>query len=156
MKIEEVDLVSLRDILRPAQSNIRPVFSIQEVEQMEREVVSVLKFKLLPDTLYFWFDLAVMLWDVFVSHEALHSGYHVFKPKEVHRDPNKYKPEENGFQLSIANRYRVGVQALDLMSLDFEIHEFSRPKLVLATLALIHMQDSKLLTLYPHYSVLQL
>lgn len=42
------------------------------------------------------------------------------------------------------------------MSLDFEIHEFLRPNLVIAILALIHMQDSKLLTLYPHFSVLQL
>lgn len=41
---------------------------------MEREVVSVLKFKLLPDTLYFWFELAVKLWDVFVYQEARHYG----------------------------------------------------------------------------------
>jgi len=65
MKIEEVDLVSLRDILRPP-PNCPPDFSISQVEQMEREVISVLKFKLLPDTLFFWFDLAVQLWDVFV------------------------------------------------------------------------------------------
>lgn len=42
---------------------------------MERDVVSVLKFKLLPDTLYFWFDLAVGLWDIFVRREAAHLGY---------------------------------------------------------------------------------
>ena len=65
MKIEEVDLVSLRDILRPP-PNCPPDLSISQVEQMEREVISVLKFKLLPDTLFFWFDLAVQLWDVFV------------------------------------------------------------------------------------------
>ena len=40
--------------------------------------------------------------------------------------------------------YRVAVQALDLMSLDFEIHEFSRPRLTLAILALIHLRESGL------------
>ena len=128
---------------------MRPVYSIEEVEQMEREVVSVLKFKLLPDTLYFWFDLAVKLWDVFVVHEAAHFGFkaenyglQVFKPQDASRvDLNKYEPQINQFQLSVPNRYRVAVQALDLMSLDFEIHEFSRPTLILALLALVHMQD---------------
>ena len=80
MKIEEIDLVSLRDILRPMQANTRPVFQVHEVEQMERDVVQVLKFKLLPDTLYFWFDLAVQLWDIYVCREAAHLGYQVFKP----------------------------------------------------------------------------
>lgn len=80
MKIEEIDLVSLRDILRPMQANTRPVFQVHEVEKMERDVVQVLKFKLLPDTLYFWFDLAVQLWDIYVSREAAHLGYQVFKP----------------------------------------------------------------------------
>ena len=80
MKIEEIDLVSLRDILRPMQANTRPVFKVEDIEQMEREVVSVLKFKLLPDTLFFWFDFAVRLWDIFVTHEASHLGYQVFKP----------------------------------------------------------------------------
>ena len=123
---------------------------------MEREVVSVLKFKLLPDTLYFWFELAVKLWDVFVYQEARHYGCQVFKPQEVRKNFNSYNPQTNRFQLGVPNLYRLGAQALDLMSLDFEIHEFSRPTLVIAVLALIHMQNSKLLTLYPHYSVLQL
>lgn len=61
------------------------------------------------------------------------------------------------FQLgSNENRYRVGIQALDLMSLDFELNEFLRPNLVLAMLALLHMQETKLLAPYPHYNTLQL
>lgn len=75
MKIEEVDLVSLRDILRPMQPNTSPIFQATDIEQMEREVVSVLKFKLLPDTLYFWFDYAVKLWDLYVTHETAHLGF---------------------------------------------------------------------------------
>ena len=33
---------------------------------MEKEVITVLRFKLTPDTLYFWLDLGVQLWDQFV------------------------------------------------------------------------------------------
>jgi hypothetical protein len=47
---------------------------------MEREVLSVLKFKLLPDTLFFWFDLAVQLWDLFVHLEGFNIGCGLFKP----------------------------------------------------------------------------
>ena len=66
MKVEEVDLTSLRDLLKVHQ-NLPPDFTIHQVESMEREVIKVLKFKLVPDTLYFWFELAVQLWDVFVA-----------------------------------------------------------------------------------------
>ena len=34
---------------------------------MERIVVSILNFKLLPDTLYFWFEIVVKLWDMFIQ-----------------------------------------------------------------------------------------
>jgi len=37
---------------------------------MEREVLEVLNFKLMPDTLYFWLDLSVKLWDLYVSREG--------------------------------------------------------------------------------------
>lgn len=61
---------------------------------MERDVVSVLKFKLLPDTLYFWFDLVVGLWDIYVRREAAHLGYEVFKPQEREdlKNFNRYEP----------------------------------------------------------------
>ncbi len=65
MKIEEVDLVSLRDMLT-ANRDKPQIFSNNLVAQMERQVVSVLKFKLIPDTLYFWFDLGTRLWDLFI------------------------------------------------------------------------------------------
>ncbi len=58
MKMEEVDLVSMRDMLTASRSSPQ-IFPNSHVERMEREVVSVLKFKLIPDTLYFWFDLGI-------------------------------------------------------------------------------------------------
>ena len=36
---------------------------------METEVVTVLQFKLLPDTLFFWLDLDLRLWDLFVEEQ---------------------------------------------------------------------------------------
>lgn len=37
---------------------------------MEREVLTVLKFKLLPDTLNFWLDLGMRLWDLYVDYDT--------------------------------------------------------------------------------------
>lgn len=116
MKMEEVDLVSLRDMLT-ANRNQPQIFSNDSVAQMEREVVSVLEFKLIPDTLYFWFDLAVQLWDLFLRVDLPHVGYHLFKPSPQLLDLNRYEPHINAFQLSRPNPYRVAVQALDLMSM---------------------------------------
>lgn len=50
------------------------MFSVGDVERFEREVVTVLKFKLMLDTLYFWLDLAVKLWDVFMENEGSYLG----------------------------------------------------------------------------------
>ena len=66
---------------------------------MEREVVSCLKFKLMPDTLYFWFDLSVKLWDLYVSQEGAWLGYRLYKPQEVSKDLNKYEPGLHEFRL---------------------------------------------------------
>lgn len=151
MKVEEVDLVSLRDILRPpANAHIDDVVTSQQVEAMERQVVTALNFKLLPDTLYFWFDLGVQLWDLFVGQEAANFGCRLFKPQEVVKDLSKYEPLKNCFQLGSYNRYRVAVQALDLMSLHYAIHKFSRPSLILALLALVYMREVGLIAPTPY------
>ena len=55
---------------------------------MEREVIRLLNFKLLPDTLYFWFELAVKLWDVFVEQEAVNFDCTPFKPLPPKDDHN--------------------------------------------------------------------
>lgn len=48
------------------------------------------------------------------------------------------------------------MQALDLMSLHFEVYEYYRPSLVLAHLALVHMQEMGLLRFYPNMDRAQL
>ena len=68
MKMEEVDLISVQHTLR------QPYLSAEELEQavvelgeMEKTVLKVLDFKLTPDTLIFWLDLIIRLWDLYVE-----------------------------------------------------------------------------------------
>lgn len=82
MKIEEVDLICLKDILKPG-PHLKPVFTVSDIQILERKVLEVLKFKLLPDTLNFWFDLAVKLWDLFVVHDGSQFGCRTFKPQST-------------------------------------------------------------------------
>lgn len=64
---------------------------------MEREVLSVLKFKLFPDTLNFWLDLGIRLWDLFVDCEASNYGCRLYKPREIHKDFNRYDAMRHPF-----------------------------------------------------------
>ena len=108
---------------------------------METEVVTVLQFKLLPDTLFFWLDLELRLWDLFVEEqkEAGKMDCARFKPITNPRAAFKstHDPRLSSLKLGKPNTYRVICQALDLMSLHFVIHEFSRSKLTLGLLALV-------------------
>ena len=54
--------------------------AITEVGLMEKKVLKVLNFKLSPDTLIVWLDLAVRLWDLFVTNGASNFGCQLFKP----------------------------------------------------------------------------
>ena len=76
---------------------------------MERQILQALKFKLVPDTLVFWFDLAVQLWDAFVKIEGAELGCQPYKPLEACKDHNKYEPLAHTFQLGKPNQYRVAV-----------------------------------------------
>ena len=145
MKIEEVELNSLGKILAESQSNCPPIITVEKVSEMERSVVKALKFKLLPDTLYFWFDLGIQLWDTFITVDCPIPNYPLFKPKDRVGNPSKYMPQLNPFRLSIPNPYRVAVQALDLMSLHFQIHDYCRPNLVLGLLAVQFIREVSLL-----------
>lgn len=97
----------------------------------------------MPDTLYFWLDLAVKLWDDFALRTAVDFGCAQFKPAEKAFDVNRYVPDV--FRLGQPpNKYRVVVQALDLITLHFKMHKFSRPRLSLALLALIYLNEAGL------------
>ena len=132
------------------------MFLVRDVERFEREVITVLKFNLILDTLYFWLDLAVKLWDLFIENEGSYLGYRVYKPVSAQKFSIRYEPPNNEFQLGKPNRYRDIVQALDLMSLHFEVHLYTRPSIVLAVLAVIHLRDSQLLELNPCSNIPQL
>ena len=60
-KVEEIFPFALKEISTG--------FSVEVFIEMERDILNALRFKLTPNTLYFWFDLAVKLCDVFVTEE---------------------------------------------------------------------------------------
>lgn len=66
---------------------------------MEREVLTVLKFKLLPDTLNFWLDLGMRLWDLYVDYDTEVQNYdcRLYKPREVYKDYNRYDAMRHPF-----------------------------------------------------------
>lgn len=150
MKIEEVDI-------RDVKASLSALDKIQ-LEKMERQIVTQLKFKLFPDTLYFWFDLAVKLWDTFISQQDEISEFSLlFKPTSSPLNvTNKYLPSLNAFKLGVPNPYRTAVQALDLMSLHFKIHDFARPNLILGLLAVHFLSQVNLLDIYPYHNVAHL
>lgn len=49
---------------------------------MERNVLGALRFRLVTDTLYYWLDLGVRLWDLFAEREFSNKCL-VYKPKET-------------------------------------------------------------------------
>lgn len=79
MKIEEVDLVSLRDILN-CQDRMPPEMFIPQVKEMERKIATALNFKLMPDTLLFWFELVTKLWDIYLTVDKPGHALRPFKP----------------------------------------------------------------------------
>ena len=63
-----------------------------------------------------------------------------------------YDPALNEFKLGHPTcLYRVAVQALDLMSLHIDVHVYHRPRLVLALLALVLMQEMGLINMYEYF-----
>ena len=150
MKMEEIELFNLHGFLQFVRRCNRVEFSEQEVEAMEYKIVTTLKFKLQPDTLYFWFEVAVQLWDIWLCVDQPNCPLFRFKPQPLYFDPNKYEPGKNEFQLGLPNPYRVAVQALDLMTLHFEIHSFTRPNLILAFMAVHFLREVQLLYMHSY------
>lgn len=101
---------------------------------------------MITDTVYFWLDLGAKLWDLFVLHEGATLGCKSFKPHEV-GPSNRELIVKSDFQLgSSPNKYRRVTAALDLMSLHFQMHDFSRPQLALALLALVYLNEMDLVS----------
>ena len=75
MKMEEVDLISVQNTLRqPYHSAAQLEQAVVELGAMEKKILEVLDFKLTPDTLIFWLDLIIRLWDLYVEQEASNYG----------------------------------------------------------------------------------
>ena len=57
MKIEEVDLVALGRIANQSE--------IHKITNLEKKMMTVLNFRILPDTLNFWLESVMKFWDHF-------------------------------------------------------------------------------------------
>ena len=60
MKIEEVDLVALSRMASRAE--------VSKIQNFERKMLTVLGYKLLPDTLYFWLESVIKFWDHYAEN----------------------------------------------------------------------------------------
>lgn len=84
MKIEEIDFRKFKKILEMAGMDY-----FGNVERYEKKILEVLDNRLLPDTLYFWFDAFMDLWDAFVRSKGLRPDKKrkiIFKPNFTGRD----------------------------------------------------------------------
>jgi hypothetical protein len=61
MKMDEVELRRVSEFARMAGRE----YSSEDIGRKERDIVNALKFRLLPDTLFFWVDLVMKSWDDF-------------------------------------------------------------------------------------------
>lgn len=144
--------------------------SATEICSREKEVVSLLKWRLNPDTLYFWLEYFVRAWDQFVVLQGLNSHFS-FKNKKAATTPagpvrgplgldereflstaseknQSFYHASDHFSLENKdNGYRRLIQALDLMTLDSKMHKMKRHALALAVLVVGLMQRNGILDL---------
>ena len=67
MKIEEVDIISMNP-------NAYPYSHQFTLAEYEKKIVTSLKFKLLPDTLYSWVEILIDNWDNYLASQKLKSN----------------------------------------------------------------------------------
>lgn len=139
MKIEEVDLVALGRIA--SQSEIRKITDI------EKKMLRVLDYKLLPDTLNFWLESVMKFWDHFAFNKKP-SALPLFFKKTIHWEAGN-QMVLNPISLTKDNMYRRAMQVLDLMSLHFNVHQFKRTSLALAIVVIELMQELDIVDLSP-------
>ena len=63
--------------------------SATEICKREREIENILGWRLNPDTLYFWIEYYIRMWDQFVVLRKLNSHLSIKKKKLVSSEPPK-------------------------------------------------------------------
>ena len=128
----------------------------------------MLNWRLNPDTLYFWMDYYIRMWDQFVVLEGLDSAFSIKKKRvspanapigplgldereylSTAEDKNQsffHAPESFSVEQK-GSVYRRIIQALDLLSLDKKMHEMKRHAVCLAVLVVSLMQEFDILNL---------
>lgn len=87
--------------------------SVRRICQMEKEMMTVLGFRLHPITLITWADWYTKQWDVYADSTNMHSL------TECHDAAFRQ------FTLHSYNRYRTFMTYLDAVAIDYRAHEFS-------------------------------
>ena len=144
MKIEEVDLVALGRMVSKTDS--------RKVSAIERKIITTLNHRLLPDTMVFWLESVIKFWDQFAANKQP-TPLPIFFKTSI-----RYVGADSHMILSPVvlekdNMYRRAMQALDLMSLHFGIHNFKRTSLALSVMVIELMQELEILDLTPDQDV---
>jgi len=78
MKNEEVELSSSNSFAR----HTRGACTALQIACKEREILSVLGWRIYPDTPYFWLDLCIKLWDYYAVQTLPLEDRRLFKIRE--------------------------------------------------------------------------
>lgn len=134
MKSEEIELYPCRkfvDYTKGTCSNLHIV-------KKERQILGVLKWRINPDTLYFWLDHLMKAWDSWIEQRLPSvEQCQFFRRPSFRKHAPILDPITHpfaGFPLHQPNRYRRVTQVIDLMSLDLDVTRYSRPRLAAAVL----------------------
>lgn len=76
-KMDEVEPRRVQEFSFHTQGRFEP----RQIAQKEKWIVQLLRFQLLPDTLYFWVDLLMTLWDEYACQHLTNSK--LFKRNDV-------------------------------------------------------------------------
>ena len=87
--------------------------SVRRICQMERDMMSALRFRLHPVTLINWADWFTRQWDEYADANNMHAL------TEVHDCAFRQ------FTLHSYNRYRTFMTYLDAVAIDYKAHEFA-------------------------------
>ena len=139
MKMEEVELVALGRIANQSE--------IKKITEIEKKMLKVLNYRILPDTLNFWLESVMKFWDHFALNKRP-SALPLFFKKAIHWEADN-KMVLNPISLNSNNMFRRAMQVLDLMSLHFGMHKFKRTSLALAVVVIELMQELDIVDLSP-------
>ena len=99
--------------------------SVEAICAMERDMMTVLRFRVHPVTLLSWGDWYTAQWDIYADRHNMHA---LTECKDA---------SFRQFSLESYNRFRGLMQYLDAVAIDYRSHEFQPRELIAALLYLV-------------------